>query len=97
MDQRIFHIVLRVLILQAEKLQHQRIFDLFFGHDEVIGLRLRALAKHGRLVLRQQRPLVRLAIDLPIHLPYGPSAAQCFFLARRANSSKSTIEAHTSP
>ena len=42
-DQGFFEIVLGVLVLEVEELQHERVLDLFLGREEVARLRLRPL------------------------------------------------------
>ncbi len=48
-DECSFQIALRVLVLEIEELEHERIFHLFLGRDYIIRPCM-ALAQHGRLV-----------------------------------------------
>src|SRR3546814_10205805 len=61
-----------------------RVFDRIGGRDGIFRLRHGALDQHRRLVLRQRRAFVELAVDLPVELAHAPAAAQGFDLIELA-------------
>src|SRR5208337_4345890 len=71
-------------ISQVEELQHERVFDLFLGREEIAWLRHRPFAEHRRLVPGEQGPLVELAADLPVELPDRPPAPEGLLLVEAA-------------
>lgn len=75
-DKRLFQVAFRILILEVEKLQDERILDRFFRRHRIGRRRFRTLPQHGALVLRQQGPFVEERIDLAIELPDAPAPAQ---------------------
>ena len=78
MDQGLFKIGLRILVLEVQEFQHIRVFDRIVGRDGIFWLRRRALDQHRGLVLGQRSALVELAVDLPVELAHAPAAAQGF-------------------
>ena len=76
--------MLRILVLEVEELQHERVFDLFLGREEIARLRHRPFAEHRRLVPGEQGPLVELAADLPVELADGPPAPEGLLLVEAA-------------
>src|SRR5271157_2465464 len=73
-DQGVFQVVLGVLVFEVEELQHERVFDLFLGREEIARLRHRPFAEHRRLVPGEQGPLIELAADLTVELADRPAA-----------------------
>ena len=75
-NERLFQIAFGVLVLEVEKLQDERVFDLFLGEDAIFVTGLLPFRQHGGLVLRQGGALVELGIDLPVELTNGPASSQ---------------------
>ncbi len=49
-DQRLFEVALRILVLEVEEFQNERVFDLLLGPDAAFGPGLLAFGEHRRLV-----------------------------------------------
>ena len=50
-NQRFFKVAFRVLVLEIEEFEDERVLDLLFGEDAILGPRLPASGEHGGLVL----------------------------------------------
>ncbi|SFU24018.1 hypothetical protein SAMN05192563_102488 [Paraburkholderia aspalathi] len=69
-DQAVFEVGFRVLVLQVQKLQHERIPNGLFRRRSVVSIGLPCLSQHRRLVVREGDALVELTADLPVKLPH---------------------------
>ena len=69
-DERLFQIVLGVLVLETEELEDERIAHLFVGAEGVAGLCLCALGEHGSLVPGEGGTLIELGGDLAVELTH---------------------------
>src|SRR5262245_39888959 len=70
-DERGLQIVLGVLVLEPQELEHKGILELLLGRDDVLGFARRASCEHRSLVLREHRALIELAPDLAFELAPG--------------------------
>jgi hypothetical protein len=76
LGERGFEVALGIFVAQAQEFEHERMTDFFVGTDGVARRGLRALGKHGGLVVREGGALVKLAVDLALQLAHRPAAAQ---------------------
>lgn len=60
LDEGLFELELRVLVLEVEELENERVLDRLVGRDRVGRLGDLTLRQHAGLVLREQRALVEL-------------------------------------
>jgi len=87
---------LGVFVLQPEKFERERMPDFFVGTHRTTRLRFRALGQHRRLVTRERRALVKLAVHLPLQLPHRPPAAHRLGVIKR-QSLRRTCPANQQP
>jgi len=82
MDEALFEVALRVLVLQVEELEHERLAqrEASVCVGVVCG---RGLGEGGRLVLRPERAFVDLRVDLPTELTTRPPASEALGLVER--------------
>jgi hypothetical protein len=76
LDQRFLKVRLRVLVLDVEKLEYERVANCLLWRKKITRLDISGFPEQGRLVARQRQPLVKLATDLAVKLAHRPAFAQ---------------------
>ena len=83
-DQGFFDFGLGVFVFEAQKLQHQGVFDLLLGGDLIFGLAAVVPRQHGCFVTAERRALVENGADLAIELLDRPASAECLRFVKLA-------------
>jgi len=85
LDERVFELELRVLVLEVEELENEWVLDRLVGRHCVRRLCDLPLRQHSGPIFRKQRSLVELALDLPIELSVRPPTAEGLALVEAAS------------
>jgi len=87
LDQRLLKISLRVLILDVEKLEYERVANRLLWCEEISRLDISGFPEQRRLVSLKRQSLVKLATDLAVELTHRPALAQrlAFIKSARGN------------
>ena len=80
-DEGLLEIGLRVLIVEAEKLEDQGVFHFLVRGYRIVGPRRGTSLEHSGLVLGKSSPLIELRRNLAVELANGPTTSERFGVA----------------